>query len=81
MVLAGRPLRPLEEVAQTAATERAHPFSADVGQPEAVDGLLAVVKERFEQLNLLFNNAGLVTAAVSIEDFPLTQFKPRSALT
>ena len=75
VVLAGRRLEPLQEVAQTAATERAHPFSADVGQPEAVDGLFAMVKERFGRLDLLFNNAGVFTPAVPIEDLSFAQWQ------
>ncbi|MEW6695695.1 3-oxoacyl-acyl-carrier-protein reductase FabG [Tepidimonas thermarum] len=40
---------------------RAHPYVADVGDPEAVQALFDAVRARHGRLDLLFNNAGVFT--------------------
>ena len=41
---------------------------ADVGKPRDVKALFAVVKQEFGRLDVLFNNAGMGTPAVPLED-------------
>ena len=47
VILTGRRLEPLQAAARQAGTDRAHAFSADCSQPEAVDALFAFVQEKF----------------------------------
>ena len=75
VVLAGRRAEPLHEVAQASGTERAHPFCADVSQPESVDSLFTMIKDTFGRLDLLFNNAGLGAPKVNIEDITFAQWQ------
>jgi len=46
----------------------------DVSQPAAVRTLFAAVKENFGRLDLLFNNAGMGTPAVPMEDLTYEQW-------
>lgn len=75
VVLAGRRSEPLAEVARAAASERAHPFCADVSRPESVDALFAMVQSRFGRLDVLFNNAGLSSPGVLFEDISFEQWQ------
>ena len=75
VILAGRRVEPLQEVAQSSGTDRAYPFSVDVGQPESVDQLFAMVKNTFGRLDLLFNNAGVGAPPVNIEDITFAQWQ------
>lgn len=75
VVLAGRRLEPLQEVARSAGTDRAHPFCADISQPEAVDALFAMVQQQFGRLDLLFNNAGISGPKVGFEDITFAQWQ------
>ena len=61
VVLAGRRIEPLNEVAATSRTDRALPVATDVSRPESVDALFATIREKFGRLDLLFNNAGVGT--------------------
>jgi NAD(P)-dependent dehydrogenase (short-subunit alcohol dehydrogenase family) len=64
VIAAGRRQAPLEETAALAAAgprgpaDLVFPVPADVGDPESVAALFAVVAERFGRLDLLVNNAG-----------------------
>jgi NAD(P)-dependent dehydrogenase (short-subunit alcohol dehydrogenase family) len=55
---AGRRLEPLEDTVTLALPEMALPVQADVGDPDSVAALFALVRERFGRLDLLVNNAG-----------------------
>lgn len=77
VVLAGR--RP-EMLAETAALGAAIggnslPVPTDVADPASIAALFATVRERFGRLDLLFNNAGIGTAAVPLEDLPLATWR------
>ena len=76
VVLAGRRAEPLEETAAQAATQAAGgaemlAVPTDVGEPGQVEALFARAVERFERLDLLFNNAGIGTAAVPADELPV----------
>ncbi len=58
VIAAGRRLPTLEETAALAPDGSVFPVPADVGDPESVAALFAVVAERFGRLDLLVNNAG-----------------------
>ncbi|PQA77338.1 SDR family oxidoreductase [Rhodoferax sp. TS-BS-61-7] len=75
VVLAGRRAEPLNAVAQASGTERAHPFSVDVSQPESVDQLFAMIKDTFGRLDLLFNNAGVGAPKANFEDISFAQWQ------
>lgn len=75
VVLAGRRMEPLAEVAKTAGTDRAVPFCADVGRPESVGALFAMVSEKFGRLDVLFNNAGVSALSGNLEDISFEQWQ------
>jgi NAD(P)-dependent dehydrogenase (short-subunit alcohol dehydrogenase family) len=70
VALAGRRREALEETVGMAgdAAPRALVVPADVGDPAAVNALFAAVKERWDRLDFLFNNAGGNTPGVPLED-------------
>jgi NAD(P)-dependent dehydrogenase (short-subunit alcohol dehydrogenase family) len=77
VVLAGRRVEFLE----TTATE-AGPFgpqalvvSTDVSEPPSVRALFARTKEAFGRLDVLFNNAGITTPPILLEDLTYEQWK------
>src|SRR5262249_55747122 len=73
VVLAGRRLEPLEAVAREAGPSSL-PVTADVTDPASVDALFARVAERFGRLDLLFNNAGIGSAPMPLEEFSFEQW-------
>jgi NAD(P)-dependent dehydrogenase (short-subunit alcohol dehydrogenase family) len=75
VVLTGRRAELLEQVAHGAATSRAHPFAADVSQPESVGPLFAMIQSRFGRLDVLFNNAGVSSPGVLFEDISFSQWQ------
>ena len=77
VVLAGRREEALREtVAQAGdAGARALPVRTDVRDPASVKALFATTRERFGRLDLLFNNAGLGTPAMPLEDLTFAQWK------
>ena len=75
VVLAGRRMEPLAEVAKTAGTDRAVPFCTDVGKPESVDALFAMISEKFGRLDVLFNNAGVSALSGNLEDISFEQWQ------
>jgi NAD(P)-dependent dehydrogenase (short-subunit alcohol dehydrogenase family) len=77
VLLAGRREDALQEtVAQAGdAGGRAMPVPTDVRDPASVKALFAITKDRFGRLDLLFNNAGMGTPAMPLEDLTLQQWK------
>ncbi|HZX53942.1 MAG TPA: SDR family oxidoreductase [Ilumatobacteraceae bacterium] len=74
VVLAGRRLEPLEETAgQIAAASLVLP--TDVRNVEAVDALFAATESRFGRLDLLFNNAGVGSPSVPLEELELKHWQ------
>lgn len=76
VVLAGRRMAALEETAAMAApgAEAMVPVVTDVSQPEAVQALFDVVRERFGRLDVLFNNAGSGAPGVPMEELTFEQW-------
>ena len=77
VVLAGRRREPLEETAAKAglAGERALAIPADISDPASVAALFGQAKEAFGRLDLLFNNAGIGSAPLPLEDLSYEQWK------
>jgi NAD(P)-dependent dehydrogenase (short-subunit alcohol dehydrogenase family) len=74
LALVGRKRETLEETAQSlAGTHLVQP--ADVGDPAAVKAVFAQIKERFGRLDMLFNNAGIGTPAIPIEELSFEQWQ------
>jgi NAD(P)-dependent dehydrogenase (short-subunit alcohol dehydrogenase family) len=76
VVLAGRRADELEKTATMGSPigGKMVPVPTDVGQPESVKALFAKVGETFGRLDLLFNNAGMGTPAVPMEDLTFEQW-------
>jgi NAD(P)-dependent dehydrogenase (short-subunit alcohol dehydrogenase family) len=77
VALTGRRAEPLEEAAKEIKTlgRRALPAPTDVGDPEAVKALFALIEREFGRLDLLFNNAGQGAPAVPIDELTFAQWK------
>jgi NAD(P)-dependent dehydrogenase (short-subunit alcohol dehydrogenase family) len=76
VVLAGRRLEPLEQVAQeSGAGARAFAVSTDVSNADSVQALFAVTVERFGRVDLLFNNAGVGNPPGPFEDWTPAQWQ------
>jgi NAD(P)-dependent dehydrogenase (short-subunit alcohol dehydrogenase family) len=74
VVLAGRRLAQLEQVAREAGSGSIA-VAADVTDQESVDALFARVAKDFGRLDLLFNNAGTAAPPAPLEDVPLEQWQ------
>ncbi|HEY4077097.1 MAG TPA: SDR family oxidoreductase [Rhizomicrobium sp.] len=74
VVLVGRKREALEETARNLQGEHLV-TPADVGDPGAVKGVFAQIGQKFGRLDLLFNNAGMGTPAVPIEDLTFAQWQ------
>jgi NAD(P)-dependent dehydrogenase (short-subunit alcohol dehydrogenase family) len=77
VALAGRRKDKLEEVAYEGAAGNAKSLvvPTDVADPTAIKMLFAKVKDTFDRLDVLFNNAGIGAPAVPLEDLPLETWK------
>ena len=77
VALAGRRREPLEETSGEIKTlgRRAVAAPSDVGDPEAVKALFAMIEREFGRLDLLFNNAGTGAPAVPIDELTYAQWK------
>jgi NAD(P)-dependent dehydrogenase (short-subunit alcohol dehydrogenase family) len=74
VVLAGRRLAQLEQVAREAGSGSIA-VAADVTDQESVDALFARVAKDFGRLDLLFNNAGTAAPPAPLEDVSLEQWR------
>jgi NAD(P)-dependent dehydrogenase (short-subunit alcohol dehydrogenase family) len=74
VVLAGRRMQPLEELAAQAGSE-ALPVATDVTEPASVAALFARAAERFGRVDLLFNNAGTGAPPTPLEDLSFEQWR------
>jgi NAD(P)-dependent dehydrogenase (short-subunit alcohol dehydrogenase family) len=74
LVLAGRKLAALQEVAREAGGG-AIAVPADVTSQASVEALFARVAREFGRLDLLFNNAGIASPAAPLEDVTFEQWK------
>lgn len=81
VVYSGRRLEALREsIAQADdpfgdIAARAFAVPADVTKPDAVQALFDFVRARFGRLDLLFNNAGVFTPGLPLEDLTLEQWR------
>jgi NAD(P)-dependent dehydrogenase (short-subunit alcohol dehydrogenase family) len=76
VALAGRRQDALEQVvAEAGAAGRALAVATDVTDPASVEALFAATVKQWGRVDLLFNNAGVGTAAIPLEDLPLEQWK------
>ncbi|MEY4708149.1 MAG: hypothetical protein RJB58_1872 [Pseudomonadota bacterium] len=74
VVLVGRKADMLEETAKRLKGSYLV-VPADVGDPKAVKAVFAQIKDKFGRLDMLFNNAGMGTPAVPIEDLTFEQWQ------
>jgi NAD(P)-dependent dehydrogenase (short-subunit alcohol dehydrogenase family) len=76
VALAGRRADHLDEaVRESGAGSRALAVPTDITDPEAVRSLFARTKETYGRLDLLFNNAGVGTPPIPIEDLDVRMWK------
>jgi NAD(P)-dependent dehydrogenase (short-subunit alcohol dehydrogenase family) len=72
---AGRSRPRLEAMAAELASERLAVHPADVTDPAQVAALFEAMVARWGRLDLLFNNAGVFTQGVPLEDLPLDAWR------
>jgi NAD(P)-dependent dehydrogenase (short-subunit alcohol dehydrogenase family) len=77
VALVGRRRAALEAVAEAGKPSGSPVLMVptDVSDPASVKALFVAVAEKFERLDLLFNNAGVGARAVPLEDLPYDQWK------
>jgi NAD(P)-dependent dehydrogenase (short-subunit alcohol dehydrogenase family) len=76
VVLAGRRLEPLEQVAkESGAGARAFAVPTDVANPESVKALFDAAVKQFGRVDLLFNNAGVGNPPGPFEDWTPEQWR------
>jgi NAD(P)-dependent dehydrogenase (short-subunit alcohol dehydrogenase family) len=76
VVLAGRRADELDKTAAAASPEGGEMLAVptDIGRPDAVKTLFAQTKSTFGRLDLLFNNAGMGTPPIPMEDLTYEQW-------
>jgi NAD(P)-dependent dehydrogenase (short-subunit alcohol dehydrogenase family) len=74
VVLAGRRKAQLEQTAVEAGGATLA-LVTDVTQPASVEALFAEIKSRFGRLDLLFNNAGIATAPVGVDELSVEDWR------
>ena len=62
-------------IADSPTPERGVAIAADVTDEQAVAALFAQIEARFGRLDLLFNNAGVFTAGVPLEELPVAAWR------
>jgi len=74
VALVGRRKDALEETACLGQADRFLAIPTDVSKPDEVDATFAQVKSRWGRLDLLFNNAGMGTPALPIDELTVDQW-------
>ncbi len=75
VVVSGRHRESLDEVVKTFGDAQALVFEADVTDPAAVRALFDAVHGKFGRLDVLFNNAGVGTPFIPLEDLSYEQWR------
>jgi NAD(P)-dependent dehydrogenase (short-subunit alcohol dehydrogenase family) len=77
VVLAGRRAEQLQQTVTNAGPEGAQALAVptDITDPAGVRALFAATREKFGRLDVLFNNAGVATKAIPLEDLTFEQWK------
>jgi NAD(P)-dependent dehydrogenase (short-subunit alcohol dehydrogenase family) len=77
VTVAGRRAEPLAETVTRAgdAGERVLPIVTDVGDEESVKQLFAQTMNKFGRLDMVFNNAGMGTPAMPLEELTVAQWR------
>lgn len=75
LVLTGRRWEPLEETARAAAPATCQVTPCDVSDPSRVEELFALIQAEYGRLDLLFNNAGVSTPGVDIDELDVDDWK------
>jgi NAD(P)-dependent dehydrogenase (short-subunit alcohol dehydrogenase family) len=77
VVLTGRRIEPLNEVAgiAKAAGQHASAIPADVRDEHSVQALFDEIEKRHGRLDVLFNNAGVNAPAVPMDELPVDRWK------
>ena len=77
VVLAGRRIEPLEETIAEASVDdsRAIAVPTDVGSPDSVAALFEKTEATFGRLDVLFNNAGIGSPRMNMEDLPVEDWQ------
>ena len=74
LALVGRKQEALTETAKSLTGDHLV-AAADVGDPAAVKAVFAQIKDKFARLDMLFNNAGMGTPAIPIEELSFEQWQ------
>jgi NAD(P)-dependent dehydrogenase (short-subunit alcohol dehydrogenase family) len=75
VVLAGRRVHPLQEMAAAHPDLALDPSPTDVTNEDEVADLFAGVRRRYGRLDLLFNNAGMGSFARELDEIPLAEWR------
>ncbi|PZC41640.1 MAG: NAD(P)-dependent dehydrogenase, short-chain alcohol dehydrogenase family [Chloroflexi bacterium] len=77
VVLAGRRIEPLKDTIAEAGVDdsRAIAVSTDVGSPDSVADLFEKTEATFGRLDVLFNNAGIGSPRMNMEDLPVEDWQ------
>jgi len=74
LVLVGRKRETLEETAQSLSGDHLV-APADVGDPAQVKAIFGQLKDKFGRIDMLFNNAGMGTPAIPMEELTFEQWQ------